>query len=539
MLNTRLILLFALVMLFLNCTENPSGSRNNDNDSPSYSTLSTTEFIEPQLPASQIEELSSSLTSEFGAIINPAVKTQIDRIAGTTAGSGKILADTILPANAFDTLIIIGLEAVFKGNLSTALYAYLAAAEITPCANAYSKIGFVLNYLERWGEARVFLLASRDLDSTHAATRINLSYSYNKLGSIERAIFELRKAVNLMPGNSEVRIRLAQLYIDAGKPDLARSMLNQAKIFDPNNPQIQTMLASLPAEGSETPPPAFDIDPNNPPSSYTVITDSIAACWEVINSTMLDILADENNISFNLDQDFQNDTRASNDIASACFNACQDEGCEAQCLADECERNTEILRNIVSQEELLPPSIELKMSRAITEYQTRTFSILLRNPEAIDYAIASDMVYFNIKSAEDFIDSSYAISQYDINIWSQDVAYTCEEAARAWNAVDWEAYYSENNSDFDFDVCLVSICINVGGGNASFSFNSGIIQFELAYDMKSGDFGFGVGTGLNIGPAEAGVMLKISTTGTQITGDFGIGGPIPIKSGFKYDLINL
>jgi len=506
-----------------------------------YQELSTTEFREKPIGSSELSVLLSNLSNEFAGKLESTQKSGIDGLAAGKLVSAKRLADTLYPADAVDTLVVAGLEALLQGGLSTAMYCYLLALELEESADVLSKIGFGLNYLERYGEARVVLLRARELDSTYTAVRINLAYAYRKLGSLERAAFELRQAVRLQSDNAQFKIMLAKVYIQMGQNDLAYRALRQAQIQDNDNTEIQSLLATLDEPTDDTPTPV-PMDPLDPAGNTTIIIDTVLAYKEIIDSALVRVGAyiGLGGVSWNIEQDFLSALAASDYQCSDCINGCSGnlDVCMASCIQAQCERDMVSLDIAVRAERKVPPEVDNILSGALAEYERATFSVVYRNKDAFDKAYATAVIYNTIETVEELVESTYVYSQQDMALWAEDVQITCTEAAQAWDEVDWEAYFASLNDGLTIDGCILFVCINLNGSQITVGVSVGIIQTEIMADMKTGDFGLGLGVGVNIGPAQAGAMFKVSTTGAQVTTDVSTRGPFRVKAGVTYDVIN-
>ncbi len=532
------IIYVCMLCAFLGCTKNPvSSGKDNGGPKTDFSVLSSRDFIEPSYGSTALDALSGDLHAEFGARLSPALKAEID-VWAHRGLSKKAVADTLLPQTSVDTLLMIGLEAIMKRSVSTALYAYLSALSIEQSASIYSKIGFCLNYLGRYGEARAMLLRARELEPDDAVIHANLAFSYRGLKNLERAIYELSFAAFLEPRNAQFKIGLARLYMEAGKNSSASRILQQARFLSPNHPDIAPLMEALPdPEQAGDGSPLITIDPFNTSSSLVTITDSIAIFRGVIDSTVLDVLAEEDHTSNVNDQNFSNRMAESAEQCKQCEIACRgDLGCEIQCLVQECERDQIILAECAATEKSLIPAVEYKMRKAIALFSMNAFGVLYRHPDALDRDMAVDMLYQTLNSAEEYIISWYSGTDSTIGTWSQYVGYVCEDAAQQYHEFDWESYY---RSDIDVDACVFIFCVTITGSEITMSVSAGIIQAEVSVDMVSGDFGFGVGAGLNAGVFEAGAMFKIGTAGAQLKAGVSTAGPLKFKKEFSYQLINL
>ncbi len=540
--HTRVGLCLVLGGLALQCGDDPVSSPGGGTPTSPYNTLSATEFVERPLAVSELGRLLDGLRTEIGDGLAPALKAEIDSLFPAGLVPQKAVADTAFPATVTDTLLVAGLEAILKGSMSTALYCFLQAAELSPTAEVYSKVGFALNYLGRYGEARVVLLQAKELDSTYSAVHINLAYSYEKLGSLERAAYEMRQATMLQPENVTLKVRLAELYVALGEDDMATHVLRQARIFDKDNPEVEAMLAALPEPSSEITVPPFVIDPYNPPTNLTLILDTVLSYQHVIDSAMVRIGAHLGigGTSWSIEQTFLANVQQSGWDATDCINACNlDEVCEAGCLSAQCSRDQAFLQTAVRDEAGVPPLVDQILSSALCEYENYVFSVTTRNPDAFDHEYALAVIYNNIEVIEELVESTYVYSQENMALWAEDVRVTCEAAAQAWDDIDWDAYFAEQSSGITIDGCIWIICVNLNGSAVSIGISFGIIQTEVGVDMATGDYTLGLGVGVNVGPAQAGAMLKVGNRGVQVTTDVQTRGFYRMKAGVTYDVLNL
>ncbi len=533
------IVAISVSLLVFFCAKDPVSSDKNNGDSsvPDYNTLPSGVFLEPAFNATEIDYMADALRAEFGAKLSDALKDEID--SHVKASLKKTNANKIELLGPIDTLMAIGLEAIMKRSISTAMYAYLLALEIQPSAGIYSKIGFCLNLLGRYGEARAMLLMARDLEPQDAVIHANLAFSYKALNSLERAIYEQGLATELQPDNAQFKIVLARLYLKAGRKHLAARLLEQAKLLSPDSPEIAQLKADLPdPAGADDPTGQINIDPYNPPNSITMITDSIYICKAAFDSVVLDAVAKEGKESYNNDQNFSNRIRESSELCSSCMGACGDDvGCQIQCMQQECERDKVILSQAAETEISIAQMAEEKLRDAMMSFKLNSFAIFFRNPQALDRSLAEDALYAFIKTGEDYISSWYYDTDSTINDWADVVSGVCEDASAAWNDFDWDEYYKQKNADVDF--CFAMICVNINGATVTISVSFEIIQAEVSVDFETGDFGVGIGAGLSAkGIFESGIMIKAGNTGIQFSGGVSNAGPIRFKQQFAYQLVN-
>jgi len=156
-------------------------------------------------------------------------------------GAVHLLEEVIESGRAFaDAHHLLGLSYHMLGQSERALEALDRALALNPrYLEALMHRAVVLDALGRAYEAAKDLARARELDSNtaddvpknEAAKLANMHASmaeaYAESGSLERAIEQYRRALELGPGFHDLRYRLARLLLDAGKAADARTELER------------------------------------------------------------------------------------------------------------------------------------------------------------------------------------------------------------------------------------------------------------------------------------------------------------------------
>jgi len=109
-------------------------------------------------------------------------------------------SETIEPESYADLYRMIGIFAMLQGSRNGSLWASLKAVlESQDDPAALAQVGTVLNELERYEEAIVYLAKAKSLDNTRDTTLTSLAASYAGTGQNEAAEQELSQAVEMNP----------------------------------------------------------------------------------------------------------------------------------------------------------------------------------------------------------------------------------------------------------------------------------------------------------------------------------------------------
>jgi len=90
-------------------------------------------------------------------------------------------------------------------------------------------------------------------ESYHGGLHNNLGVAYSHLGRFAEALSEYEAAVSFAPLFVQARINLAKAYVRQGRPDDARSQLDEALRLDPSNNTARELLEELSPDGSHSP----------------------------------------------------------------------------------------------------------------------------------------------------------------------------------------------------------------------------------------------------------------------------------------------
>ncbi|GEM_PF-7114852 len=105
-----------------------------------------------------------------------------------------------------------GVEAVIKGRLEIALWAFARAVEHNPdCPVFLSNAGFVLNRLGKYSDALTLLLRAVELDPLYSSAWVNMAYAHKKRGEKQQARTAYRIAISFNPNVQEYREALRKL----------------------------------------------------------------------------------------------------------------------------------------------------------------------------------------------------------------------------------------------------------------------------------------------------------------------------------------
>jgi len=129
------------------------------------------------------------------------------------------------------------------GHYSEAAYHYKLAWQHDP-SNGDMKEGLAESLIktDKKDEAMDFL--ERDAALTNKpADRIRVAEMYEKLGDLDNAELNYRKAAAMPPPNVDTQVKMGQFYERIGKKDLAAQAFKSAYKLDPTKPGLPEMLS--------------------------------------------------------------------------------------------------------------------------------------------------------------------------------------------------------------------------------------------------------------------------------------------------------
>ena len=489
----------------------------------------STEFVQSAAAQSYINTRLAFLLQRQATAVGPSVVAALDTFV-LRRTLAKRSADTISVAN---TLMMAGIEAIFRGSMSTALYCFLRAAAIEPNnATILSKIGYVLNYRAEYADALEILLRAREIDSTFHEIRAGLANSYAGLGDNERAIFEMLAALSAFPSNIRYLIRLSELYIADSNQVAAVAALSRAKTIAPLIPEIDAALQEIidhpvPPPDPETPEIPLIVDP----SQVVMIIDSVFSAYSAaVNRHTPEIsrLISYGGVETQLDNEFQNRTYDSEQLCNACMGPCcpsdvSDAACDAclaSCFGLQCQRDQRIWSEISMREKLeVGIPLEREYRLVLSEFLAEAYGYVYRNPAAFDLVYAVNMIDSFELSLQATIDSVPINTQGLITVWANSVASTCQQAAEA-EQIAAQSLLDEQNEAAnapDITFCFV-MCVTINNGQVSLEANLAFASVGLSYDMQKG---FGVSMGVT--------ALGLATTSLEVQQN----GSVSVKYGVQ------
>lgn len=489
----------------------------------------STEFVQRSASQSYIRTRLAFLLQRQAAAVGPSVVAALDTFVQRQTLT-KRSADT---ASEATMLMMAGIEAIFRGSMSTALYCFLRAAAIEPDnATILSKIGYALNYRTEYAEALEILLRARELDTTFHEIRAGLANSYAGLGDNDRAIFEMLTALSSFPSNIRYLIRLSELYIADSNQVAAVAALGRAKIMAPLVPEITTALQEIidhpiPPPQPETPEPPPLIDP----SQIVMIIDSVFSAYSAaVNRHTPEIsrLVSYGGVETQLDNEFQNRTYESEQLCNACMGPCCPseaseaacDACLASCFGLQCQRDQRIWSEISMREKLevaIPLEREYRLIQS--EFLAEAYGYVYRHPSAVDLVYAVNAIDSFELSLQSTIESVPIDAKNLIIVWANSVASTCQQAAEA-EQIAAQSLLDEQNEAAnapDISFCLV-MCVTINNGQVSLEASLAFASVGLSYDMQKG---FGVSMGVT--------ALGFATTSLEVQQN----GSVSVKYGVQ------
>ncbi len=530
-----------LVILFVFCSdrtvENPVGSNNADKITFDKS------FIEPSSAEPVIQELCMDLREEYRDSVSPEALEIIDNHTDDNGYLQKRSATLIdSGSTAGDTLIALGIEAVLRGSMTTALVCFLEASVMHRETPWYlSKTGFALKHKGRFAEAREILLYSRDLDPEYHETHANLAGVYKALGDNERAAYEWQAALEQYPGNYMYHIELAGTYKEQGLMTRAYKEYVRAKQLAPHLDTIDTMLTSMgdtsdfkDQDAENIPVPEIEdlMEQQDSGSSMNMIFDTVSVILQELREIYTPELLEIVGIEHNIEQQFINEEKASAALLSDCTAG------DAACWAAHCSRCQAALAK--AKGELYPNADDLleKYNEYIREVWKNAMSVYYRNPDAVDRSTAYSFINSDITELQSARNNVIPNTEDLVALLEQSVGSTCEEAAQAVEDAKQDSIEAAKTGSADgFEVCIIIVCFGNSGDKISISGAYGFASIGLSYDMEKNVIG--VSAGVTLFNA-VGVGFNVDSNGdANITTSARMPLPIGVKYSEKTDNISM
>jgi tetratricopeptide (TPR) repeat protein len=520
---------------------------------PDQSTHTPKEFIETAPATSDISTLVTTLLATSSQRIAAPVKERVEQMLAANLAKSPIAAIR-LDTTVTDAQLLyeLGIEAIMRGSMQTALYCFLRALQLdNNDSQILCKTGFALNYLARYTDAKPFLLRAVAIDSIYHEIHANLSITYENLNSLDRAIYEMIAALRDFPSNPHYNLRLAQLYLVQGDSARAYYAAKQARLYGGSSfTEAVSLLAALPEPPSvgDDDPASIDplslIDLTKIPSGATgvMILDSVL---ETYMQTLQDYAPELGKIigvggrEYTIEQDFLAELRTSADLAQECgMNCGGDDGCSFICQMAQCNRDRASLATAAHKESAIPIDAGAVVRRQLADFMAQSYGYYYRHPDAADAPVALDCINAIAEGLEAYLITLIPTTRETIRAWSEEVDYTCN-ATNSWEPLLPDtaslAFPTKPSGPIDINACLVVICIGFNGDKVSLSGNLGFVGMSLEYDMDKKTLGFGAG------PTLKGYVtgrLEFNTAGeVKITGE--VQAPIGFSMSTSKTLVNL
>lgn len=156
-------------------------------------------------------------------------------------GAALLLTSLTQEGPAFaDAFNLLGLSLALVDRADDALSAFDQALRVNPrYVEAYLNRAIVLNHLGREGDAQVSLSRAAELGATDesgypavvanklANEHYQLGHAYREADSLDLAIEQYRRALDLRPSYNDVRLALSRALIESGQPAEAGTVLDE------------------------------------------------------------------------------------------------------------------------------------------------------------------------------------------------------------------------------------------------------------------------------------------------------------------------
>lgn len=496
-------------------------------------------FVEIAPSAAEVQQLVTQVRDDSIAGVDAQLRADVEAyVDAAFPGQGLTVQGEFMPATKAQMYSMIGAEAIMRGSLSGATWAFATAALLDlEDPKLLAHLAFCLNLLGEYELAKALLLKAREIDPEEYAARANLAYAYEKLEDLERAINELTYLSHLNPRNGRIAYELARLHRLAGNMRLAQRIAQEAKLLSPWDEDVDMLINEV------GPPPMDDPDYNVTPSGTGSLIRAAGDC-------VVDHATDVGQAAPPFVQaagtppnEYWDAATTANDVNNTCLFDCGgDIACEFQCDSAYCAAVSAASATAIAKLKLVPPDYGGRMKAELTAFQECAFGALRRyGKSATDAEV--EAVTRLIVDTEDVtyngINVFYADVTGEMQFMRQDATDICTYAQQTLEMIDFPSVYAPlKPEDFTLEVCLGRfVCFNSMGGNFSLQFMIGILMAGLQIDLPTGDYtvSFGAGIADPSGRAQAAIALKFSNTmGVGIGAQAKIGGPIKAKLGQDY-----
>lgn len=463
---------------------------------------------------------------------------------------------TIEPRDPAHLYNMIGVAALTSGSTSGALWASLNAIQLEPNNENYlSQVGTILNELQRYDEALLFLDKAKDEDEDDAITRFNMAVSYAAKGSNYEGITEGKASIRLEPNNFVLKHLFIQLFLrdntealaleDAANTVCLSDLVSAAVISNSAALANYTMTKSnemglLLTEFTSLPQP-MDL-----PADFFTEFDTINVNYQnSLDSVITQLSNDLLNISAYADSQY---LAASNEQV-ACNIAAY--GTTGYCA---CARNLCTADNTLLQTGIYPPAYEAARNyfndsmQLLKQFEVDSVSSILMHQGTLsptNSEWAYQYLFLNVKMQCKTIALGFASSfsppfafQNTANTDCQAAMEWCEaaddqemedtlrwieeerqkEAERLEKAARAAAKAKEENNKGE--LCIDSVaCLGINGSQFSVKIGAGLFA-QFTVDTSNLELGVRVGAGIsdpsggNLYGADLSIGGTISTSGT-------------------------
>lgn len=460
-----------------------------------------TDFIEPAPSGQEAVAIVNELISEYEGQIGQTTKEIIQQELNSPLKLNGMNLDKLKAQKACE----MGIEAVLRGSFKTALYCFLLAIQYDSDNSEYfSKAGFVLNYLERYTEAKKLLLRAEELDNSYHATFACLSKTWQNLGDLNRAIYYMNRALALFSKNPHYLIAMGNLYYLIEQDTLAAICLQQAEELAPYMNEINELKSKLPEiyyggePGDSQEPPEYEPPP---------FADE--KCWDLYISIFylqFDITIINEN-EYNRIVDELKAALKQYEIDIFCDGGIPDEVC-CQKAHTAAGKYLPIMKGCLLKQEQI-------YRKEYNEFTEKAFSMYYNYSNPENCMIAYDIIMSIIGNYEARIYALHELEKLEtlrINTITNvicDYGITPSDSAKI------------TQPSFSFSGCLLIICIGLTESTISLSGNLKFYHLKFEANWKTDVFGFGFGVGIN---KYATVALGFNTA-----------GELKVYSSFKYN----
>jgi tetratricopeptide (TPR) repeat protein len=133
-----------------------------------------------------------------------------------------------------------------QGRLLDAVPLYLELSLLWPeRAAVWSNLSIILSALERPEEARDYQLRALELQPDDPAGQYKLGQIHEQLGALDQAVQSYLAVVESDPGYMDAWNSLADLSLQNGELDLAKTYLRPVLELDPNDPAANFLAGNL------------------------------------------------------------------------------------------------------------------------------------------------------------------------------------------------------------------------------------------------------------------------------------------------------